>query len=102
MTEKQNRMLGWMKASCVWSIVTGVGALVLVAIAGSYAKYFEDPRWLYLAILVLVVFGAMQVIDGLVRLDYNNKLVWALEDKVNTKPATDVEEASAKLHGRTK
>jgi len=102
MTEKQRRMFGWMKASCVWSIVTGVCALILVVVAGSHVWYFEESMWVYVGILALAVFGGMQVIDGLVRMDYSNRILWALEDKVEPIGITEVTAESAKIHGRIK
>lgn len=103
MTKEYKKMLGWMKASCIWSITTGVIALVLVAFAGFYAKYSPEPLWLCIVLGCLAVFGGMQVVDGLVRLGYNDKLKWTLEDlDIETEPATGVTDTSAKLHGRAK
>jgi len=100
MTEKQRRMLGWLKASCVWSIVTGAIVMCLVIVVANYSNYFEKPWQLYLGMLCLAVFGGMQIVDGLVRLDYTNKLMWALEDHVEIKPPTEIMDDSATLHGR--
>ena len=107
MTDRQKRMFGWLKASCVWSIVTGIVALILVAVAGAYIWYFEESLWVYIGILALAAFGGMQIIDGLVRLDYDNKIKWALEDKVevlSTQPidAAQVEDTRARLRGRVR
>ena len=100
MTQKEKRMLGWLKASCIWSIVTGAIALCAAVVVASYSSLFENPLWLYLSILCLAAFGGMQIIDGLVRLDYSNKIKWTLEDRVEIEAPTEIMDDSATLHGR--
>lgn len=100
MTEEQRKMLGWMRASCVWSIVTGGLVLAFLALLGIYVDSYEGSWWLYMAVLGLLSFGGMQIVDGLVRLNHLNKIVQTLEDSVESALATDVTDSSAELRGR--
>ncbi len=81
--KQRDKMIGWFKASALWSTITGLLAFavaILIAVQWIGPSAGLPNQLLFMASGVFAIFGAMQTVDGLIRLSYQTRLDVLIED----------------------
>lgn len=77
------RVFRWMKASSLWSVVTGMTAFGFAVAIAMHAEMFVSHNLLGMAYTVggvLAIFGSMQTVDGLIRFVHQERLAYHLKE----------------------